>query len=461
MSNLSNLFRSLHSPVVLSHLLSFDYLLGHPDFAKEIKAPKFTRDEAETAANYIGCSLEDLYVSSSGFYPFFYYKDYVFQDITSLDISVLSFMQLPKRIKAQESAIRDYIEGGEYEKVFYIADKKVLFSVFMDLFEEIPDDQVYPIFREIYVRSDYGFSNLDADFVSNILTYYVPEDYKKKTQDSLKPFTESGHIRIYRGEADQSTPYEQAYSWTLSIDTAEMFATRHGSKGKIYSTIVPVENVVDYITSRGESEILILPEDICSDDVEDVTDEVPGSVILSLSPHMQSIFSSQASKITPDLFKSPRSVHGVDHCTRVLLHACYLSDQLSLGPSDIRILTIAAVYHDIGRIDDSEDEDHGYRSWEKLKHLKLYTPDSKEEENTVKFIIENHCIADLDGASNLSEYAIADKERALYLYKIFKDADGLDRVRLGDLDIDYLRTPVAKTCHHFANRVLKEIGEGL
>lgn len=41
----------------------------------------------------------------------------------------------------------------------------------------------------------------------------------------------------------------------------------------------------------------------------------------------------------------------------------------------------------------------------------------------------------------------------------FKDADGLDRVRLGDLNVDYLRTDIAKKMPLIAQRLLKSGGE--
>lgn len=39
------------------------------------------------------------------------------------------------------------------------------------------------------------------------------------------------------------------------------------------------------------------------------------------------------------------------------------------------------------------------------------------------------------------------RDRVELLYKVFKDADGLDRIRFGirDLDLNFLRLPVSKT----------------
>jgi hypothetical protein len=67
--------------------------------------------------------------------------------------------------------------------------------------------------------------------------------------------------------------------------------------------------------------------------------------------------------------------------------------------------------------------------------------------------------------STLDDYAHAavagaeDAEASLRVFNVLKDADGLDRVRLGggDLDPSYLRYPVSKTRIDRAWDLLKEI----
>jgi hypothetical protein len=41
--------------------------------------------------------------------------------------------------------------------------------------------------------------------------------------------------------------------------------------------------------------------------------------------------------------------------------------------------------------------------------------------------------------------------------KLFKDSDGLDRVRINDLDVEYLRYPVSRELVSFAEYLLREI----
>lgn len=39
---------------------------------------------------------------------------------------------------------------------------------------------------------------------------------------------------------------------------------------------------------------------------------------------------------------------------------------------------------------------------------------------------------------------LGDPDAALRVFRILKDADGLDRVRLGNLDVSYLRFPLSR-----------------
>lgn len=61
----------------------------------------------------------------------------------------------------------------------------------------------------------------------------------------------------------------------------------------------------------------------------------------------------------------------------------------------------------------------------------------------VKYIIENHCISDRNGIKAVENYNV-DKDTAVYLLKVFKDCDALDRTRTNDLDEKYLRFPESK-----------------
>lgn len=61
-----------------------------------------------------------------------------------------------------------------------------------------------------------------------------------------------------------------------------------------------------------------------------------------------------------------------------------------------------------------------------------------------------------------SDIRIKDKEKALLLYNVLKDADALDRVRFGlrDLDVRYLRIPISKKLVLTADQCVRQITDG-
>jgi len=153
------------------------------------------------------------------------------------------------------------------------------------------------------------------------------------------------------------------------------------------------------------------------------------------------------SRIDKDLYFDPYGIHGISHITRVLMILDLIFERETLNTSEKTILSYAGLYHDIGRIDNTEDEAHGFNSYKKIIKFGLLDGVNlnAEEFEIMKFIIEFHCINDASGYASIKGYDIQNVEMAMLLYSIFKDADGLDRIRINDLDIKYLRCESSKT----------------
>ncbi len=159
----------------------------------------------------------------------------------------------------------------------------------------------------------------------------------------------------------------------------------------------------------------------------------------------------------PSFFHNPRGIHGVAHARRVLLLSMILACQQRLGRADTDILVKASLYHDIGRTHDGICLEHGKNSFEKMMRLGLAGGGPGEENEILRYVMENHCLPDDAAARNITRYKINNKRRAVSLLWLFKDSDGLDRVRIGDLDIKYLRNPAAKQLAPLARWLLEEI----
>ena len=150
--------------------------------------------------------------------------------------------------------------------------------------------------------------------------------------------------------------------------------------------------------------------------------------------------------------------HTKEHCARVLLLALIIGDKFGLNDEEMDALSMASIFHDSRRIDDWLDQGHGKRAAE-------YYKDYCHEHN-IPFDLKAYYIMsyhDQDDDLGLLEIEKSPdlKENCILLYKIFKDADGLDRLRLGPkaLNINMLRTEEAVKRVGFAKYLLEKSRE--
>ena len=121
-----------------------------------------------------------------------------------------------------------------------------------------------------------------------------------------------------------------------------------------------------------------------------------------------------------------------------------------------------SLLHDIGRTSEDCDDAHGDASVEliqsrgiRLKGIRL----SPKDYLIAELIIRYHCrndIAGIDAIQAQPGLSHKDKERAVHLYQICKDMDGLDRVRFNGLDYRMLRTEYGRRLPLVAGCLLEE-----
>jgi hypothetical protein len=124
------------------------------------------------------------------------------------------------------------------------------------------------------------------------------------------------------------------------------------------------------------------------------------------------------------LMQPPSDLHGIGHTARVMVWAAVLTR----GTPWFDAVVWAAACHDLRREDDGPDPDHGFRAGEWVRDVlptKLKQP--LEELELIAQACDWHVCSD--------RHSGWDHQVLWYL----KDADGLDRVRLYDLDPSYLR----------------------
>jgi len=151
------------------------------------------------------------------------------------------------------------------------------------------------------------------------------------------------------------------------------------------------------------------------------------------------------------LFTHASTLHGQSHVARVLVHAFRLIEATGWIEEAPRLW--AAVYlHDIARTHDGVCYRHGGDAMKKLEtlpHLRALFARAGVRDDDYLLIhtaVVHHSLPQ-------------ELHRAhphWRLTSLLKDADGLDRVRLGDLDIRYLRNPEAKEMVGFAEALFED-----
>ena len=151
--------------------------------------------------------------------------------------------------------------------------------------------------------------------------------------------------------------------------------------------------------------------------------------------------------------------HTKEHCARVLLLALVIAHETGLSHEEMDALSIAAIFHDSRRLDDWLDQGHGKRAAAYYKDYCL-KHDEMAFDDKAYYIMYYHDQDDSIGLSEI-EKIVSPSEKGTLLYKIFKDADGLDRLRLGPdaLDINRLRTQEAHKLVVFAKYLLQKSKE--
>lgn len=145
-----------------------------------------------------------------------------------------------------------------------------------------------------------------------------------------------------------------------------------------------------------------------------------------------------------ELMRNKTNLHGINHIVRVLFNAYAIITMEDVNEQNKKIIVEAAKLHDIGRKHDGEDEEHGNLSAIKARKILETKGFSTEEINAICFIIKEHSLPRYKNNEDIENLPAEIKERYQYCLNILKDADKLDRVRIGDLDLKRLTTDSAK-----------------
>lgn len=456
--DINQLTQMIKTPLTESDLIRLCDLNDSEFNEYQIKYKIPNREGIQHIADILERDVCNIYVASKGLTSLVYWDGAVFVEIMAYEENFIKQVKIKEMIDQQYAKIKQILKGSNAKlgSLLYLCNGNARYLIFKYLYNKIPDNQKYELFKNLYVSSEYGFQMFTEEFIKDVMKHKEPISLVKMIQNFPRAY--NGKIAIYRGMCSKSTPAEKAWSWTTDFNTAVFFATRFGLTGKVLQGYVLINDVIDYINDRNEFEVLVNPQDVINIreiefyDFAKIQDELDEAGVIDQ-------YHNYVVNIDADSYDNPKGIHGVLHAKRVLLLALTIGYYEKLSEEDIEILAWAAIIHDIGRDHDLEDEEHGAASWGKAYENGIIPEHFNEEElNLLKYLVETHSQPDSTLTKyDMIKYNLNDELRTLVLYKVFKDADGLDRVRTHDLNSKYLRTDSATKMILLAHQFLKGI----
>ncbi len=158
-------------------------------------------------------------------------------------------------------------------------------------------------------------------------------------------------------------------------------------------------------------------------------------------------------------------IHQQAHWARTLVLATQIASHEGLLPKDIDALMAAAAFHDTRRLSGGLDQGHGDRGAE---HYREYCEAIGMEFDPRTYLaIKWHDRDDADGIAAIESWMQENPDAlggssdgsnasAMLVYKILKDSDNLDRLRisLDALDMSYIRLPYSQTLWQYSHDML-------
>lgn len=159
------------------------------------------------------------------------------------------------RQKEKNEHYKEMFDEGNYMMFFFPEGNSFAIDYFEKFIGKVPKGERFEQFVGVYTLLESGFTEFSKEIVEDMLAL-AP---KEATQRELRENNEvdvDGKVRVYRGVHSDSSKLEKSISWTLSSKVAKSFANRF-EKGKVYSGLVNVEDIVYFNDERREEEVWV------------------------------------------------------------------------------------------------------------------------------------------------------------------------------------------------------------
>lgn len=251
--SLGELFQDIHGALDRSKLIPLRNLIGGDGLP--------TTEQFYSVVELLDIDADDIYYNPSSFLDrFVYLSKFIYFPLYDFSIEGLKMINPADKLKKMHKAFEELEKQKDYISIFEFMEKKLLIPTYIQIFDQIPNDQKYEIFVSLHIRSEFGFDMFTNEFLKKIFSFRkFSKEYPKRMRKLKAKVT--GDFIVYHGNNKNYNPKDE-YSWTLKLETAKFFANRFDNKGKISKKKISIENVIDFFDQRGEDEIIILTDNL-------------------------------------------------------------------------------------------------------------------------------------------------------------------------------------------------------
>jgi hypothetical protein len=159
----------------------------------------------------------------------------------------------------------------------------------------------------------------------------------------------------------------------------------------------------------------------------------------------------QIKPVNPLLAIFPTGQYGIEHAYRVFKLIDKICDFEKISDDSRQSLKLCALFLDIGREEDQLVSNYAFKSYEKLIDQKFLSKACFNNE-LCRFLIQCQSLNIEEIQNKIDKYQIKNRDEALFLFKILKDALALDAFRFGNFCANDLELSNSKKLVLFASQ---------
>lgn len=159
------------------------------------------------------------------------------------------------RLRDKRKRLNAAVARDDWNSYVFLHERPYRFQALEEALSEYDVEDPAKLVTSVWIDSENIHQNYEG-WSEVLSTYGLAMDEDEKTVLDELP----EEVTVYRGCTKEG---EDGYSWTLDKSKAEWFAKRFSRGGaQLLEAKVPKDSVIAYLGRRGESEIVILPEDV-------------------------------------------------------------------------------------------------------------------------------------------------------------------------------------------------------